>query len=112
MEQAIRKVARSCQNQQAFGIEIKPADGEPLANLQMRKSGKYIGTTTWIIMTDDFTSGFVIKNHARRFTSIGTCDGLAIHTHSVIFTDTLSDMRRLAIDRHTSRNNELFHFTT
>jgi hypothetical protein len=63
-------------------------------------------------MTHNFTSRLVIENHARWFFCISSGDGLAIDTHGIVGANTLTDMGRLAIDRYTAGDDELFHLAT
>jgi hypothetical protein len=63
-------------------------------------------------MTDDLACWLVIENHAWRFFRIDACNGSTIHTHRIIFANTLTNVGRLTIDRNATSNDEFFHFTT
>ncbi|CUJ49428.1 Uncharacterised protein [Achromobacter xylosoxidans] len=109
---AVGHVARRGEDQQTLGIQIEPADRQPLAGAQLGQARKHAGAAARIVMADDFTCRLVIQDHARRLLGIGPHDRLAIDPHLVIRRYALADVRRLAVDRYTAGDDQLFHLST
>ena len=63
-------------------------------------------------MTNNFASGLVIHQHARRLLADTALDQLAVDAHLILRQDALADMGRFAIDRDASGDDQFFHIAT
>ena len=109
MHHAVGNIARCREDQQTFGVQIQTTNRQPLAHFQGRQATEHGGTALRVVVRNNFASGLVVQNHARRALGIGPIDQLTINTHLVVCTDTLTNMSRLAIHGNTACNNQLFH---
>src|SRR5690606_25784742 len=83
MHQTVGDFARGRQDEQAFRVEIEATHGQPLADLQLGKTGEDVSTPFRIIMTDDFPGGLVIQDQTRRLLLVRPCNKTPVYAHLV-----------------------------
>ena len=109
MHEPICQIPRIGQDQQAFGVEVKPADSHPATGFGRRQTIENSRTAFRVIVTDNLAGWLVINQDFRRFTSVFQADWLAVHPHNIASGDALAKGRSLAIDTHASGRDRLFH---
>ena len=102
VHELVGQLARSCEQQQAFGVDVEPAHALPLALLQARQTAEDSGALLRIVMRDDLASGLVISQHTRRRRRDAVANRFAVQLDAVAEADALADMRRLAVHRETA----------
>ena len=109
MHQVVGQAARIGEQQQAFGVQVEPANGLPFALMQFGQSPEHRGAVLRIVVRDDFARGLVIRNDpgGRRVNTHP--DRLAVDFDMVAKLDPLSDVGRFVIDGDAPFNDELLH---
>ena len=109
MHQPVGQLARTRQQQQAFGIQIQPPHGLPFALKQPGQAAKHGRAILRIVVRDDFAGRLVVSNHARRRRVDANPNGLSVDLDGVAKLHALANMRRLGIDGNASFQNQLLH---
>ena len=109
VHQPVGQVARGREQQQAFGVEVEAADGQPFAGLHGRQAVEYRRTAFRIVVADDFAGRLVVHQHARRLAADLALNQLAVDAHRIGRQDALADVGRLAVDRHAAGDDQVFH---
>ena len=98
MHQLVRELAGVGEQQQPFGVDVEPADRQPLALLQPRQLAKHGRAILRIVVRDDLAGRLVIRDDTRRRRRDAYLDGLARDPDLVAPADPLADVRRFAVD--------------
>ena len=109
VHQLVRELAGVREQQQAFGVDVEPADRLPFALLQTRQAAEHGRAVLRIVVSDDFADRLVVRDDARRRRHDAQLDRLAFDLHTVAERDALANMRRLAVDLHVAIGNQVFH---
>ena len=109
MHQQIGHLARGGEDQQALGVEIEPPDRNPALALESGQPLEHRRPLTGVVAAANFTGCLVIDQHLGRRLLDPSIQGTAIDPNLIVRPDSLADMRRLTIDRHTPCNDQLFH---
>ena len=109
MHQLVREFTGVREQQQAFGVDVEPADRLPLALLQSRKTTEHGRPVLRIVMRDDLSDRLVVRDDARRRWHDAQLHRLAVDLHAVAERDALADMRRLAVDFHMAVGDQVLH---
>ena len=110
VHQAVGQVAGVGEQQQALGVEVEAADGQPLAGLHGRQAVEHGRTAFRIVRADDFAGRLVVHQHARRLVVVhAALQQLAVDAHGVGRQDALADVGRLAVHRHAAGDDQFFH---
>ena len=110
MHQQVGQFTRRGKHQQTFGIEVEPPHGHPALTLEPGQALEDGGALTGIVAAADFTRRLVIKQDFRGRFLYTPVQRPAVDTHLIGRPDTLTDISRLAVDRHPSGDDELLHF--
>src|SRR5476649_1062699 len=109
VHQPVGQVARGGEQQQAFGVEVEAADGQPFAGLHRRQAVEHRWTAVRVVIADDFAGRLVVDQYARRLLADAALDQLAVDAHVVGRQDALADVGRLAVDGYAAGDDQLFH---
>src|SRR5471030_3192676 len=109
VHQPVGQVARGGEQQQAFGVEVEAADGQPFAGFHRRQAVEHRWTAIRVVIADDFAGRLVVDQHARRLLADAALDQLAVDADVVGRQDALADVGRLAIHRHAAGDDQFFH---
>lgn len=110
VHQPVGQLSRTGQKQQAFGVQIKPADGLPLALKQFGQAPENCRPVLRIVMSHHLASRLVVRNHARRRRIDTHANGFAVDLDAVTKLDALADVSGLGIDRYPAFEDQLLHF--
>jgi hypothetical protein len=86
-------------SKQPFRIQIEAANRLPLALMQFGQPAKHGGAVLRVIMGYDLAHRLVIGDDTRWRRVNAKADRLAVHLDAVTKLNTLSDVRRLVVDR-------------
>jgi hypothetical protein len=95
MHQLVGKFARTGQQKQTFGVQVKPANRLPFALVELGQATKHRGPVLRIVVGDDFTGGFMVSNNASWWRIDPNPDRLAVDLHAVSELDSLTNVRGL-----------------
>ena len=109
MHQAVGQLARVGEQQQTFGVEVKPAHRLPLTLHQARQAAEHGGPVLRVVMTDHFARRLVISQHAGRRWRHAHAYRLAVDLDDVTVLDALAHVGRLAVDGDAPFKDELLH---
>ena len=109
MHQLVGQFARVGEQQQAFGIDVEPADRQPLAVRQPRQAAEHRRPLLRIVVRDDFAGRLVVGHHPRRRRRDAELDRLAVDGDAVAKRDALADVRAFAVDGDRALLDEVFH---
>ena len=112
MHEPVRQIARGGKQKQTFGVEVEATHGQPFPGLHGRQPVEHRWPAIRIVGADDFAGRLVVDQHARRPLADLALNEFAIDADLIGRQDTLSDVRRLAVDRNPSRDDQLFHVAT
>ena len=112
MHQLVGQRARVRKQQQAFGIDVKAANGLPLALLQARQPAEHRRTMLRVVVGHHFTDRLVICQNPRRRRGNANLDRFACDLDLVSKRDALANVRGLPVDGDAPFQNQLFHVTT
>jgi len=110
MHHAIGEVAVVGKQQEAAGIEIEAADGDPAPALQPRQFCEHAGAPVGVVAGDYFAFRFVIDQHSRQAQLELELHQLAIDADLVFGTDALADVGRQAIDADAAGDDPFLEF--
>ena len=99
VHQLVGQLARAGEQQQAFGIQVEPADRLPLALLQARELAEHGRAVLRIVVRDDLADRLVIGDDTRRRRRDAVANRLAVDLDLVAELDALADVGRLVVDR-------------
>jgi len=109
MHQGMRECAISGQQQQAGGIYVEPADGDPACAFQARQLLKHGRSAFRIVARGDHTFGLVEHQNLRVLSTIvDSHEELAVQFHAVARAHTRAKQGDGAIDLHLTCFNALF----
>ena len=83
VHQLVGQLAGVGEQQQAFGVDVQPADRLPLALLQPRQAAEHRGALLRVVVGDDFTDGLVVRQHPGRGRRDAKAHRLAVQGHTV-----------------------------
>ena len=109
MHQLVGELARAGEQQQAFGVQVEPADRLPLALLQLGQLAEHRGAVLRVVVRDDLADRLVVRDHARRRRRDAHADRLAVDLDLVAELDALADVGGLVVDRDPPFHDQLFH---
>ncbi len=108
--QPIRQFAGGRKKDQALGVQVEPAHGDPAASGDLRQLFENGGALARVVLRDDFAHWLVIQQDARRPPAgHPALQRPAVDLDLVVRHHALADVRRLAIDRHAAGNDQFFH---
>src|SRR5476651_1113471 len=79
VHQPVGQVARGGEQQQAFGVEVEAADGQPFAGLHRRQAVEHRWTAVRVVIADDFAGRLMVDQHARRLLADAAGDDQLFH---------------------------------
>ncbi|MDT4822278.1 hypothetical protein FQZ97_554750 [compost metagenome] len=109
VHELVGQIAGAAEQQQAFGVQVEPADRLPLALLQTRQLAEHRRAVLRIVVRDDLAHGLVVRDHARRRRCDAVADRLAVDLDLVAVLDALADVGWLVVDRDAALQDELLH---
>jgi hypothetical protein len=109
MHHAVGKLARGREYQQASSVDIQPPDGNPLRAAQPRQMTEYGITAIRIVVRDDFSFGFVIKQHPHGAACRRKPQHPAVHGDTVMAADARAYGGGNAVDRDAPRADPILH---
>ena len=109
VHEPIGQFAGTGNEQQALGIDIQASDCLPFALRQARQGPEYGRPVLWVVVRDDFASGFVINQHAGRGGINAKAHRPAVDADGVTVADALTHMCGRVIDRNAPVGNEALH---
>ena len=109
VHQLVCQFAGVGEQQQAFGVQVEPTDRLPLALLKARQAAEHRGAVLGIVVRDDFTGWFVVRDDSRRRRHDAHANRLAVDLDLVAEGDALSGVCWLSVDRHQAVGDPLFH---
>jgi hypothetical protein len=112
MHQLIGELARTRQQQQTLGVQVKPTDRLPLALVELGQTPKNGGPVLRVIMGDNLASRLVVRDDTGRGRVDPHTNRLAIDLDRVAKLDALTDVSRFGVNRNSALQNELLHFQT
>ena len=110
MHQQVGQFTRSGKHQQTFGIEVEPPHGYPALTLEPGQPLEDRGALTGIVAAADLTRRLVIKQDFRSRLLSTAVQRPTVDPHLIGRSDALTDISRLAVDRHPSGDDEFLHF--
>ena len=109
VHQLVGQLAGAGQQQQAFGVQVEPADRLPLALVELGQTPEHRRAVLRVVVRDDLAGGLVVRDDAGRRRVNTNPDRLAVDLDVVAELDSLTDVRRLGIDRNPTFENQLLH---
>jgi hypothetical protein len=83
VHQLVGQFARVGEQQQAFGVDVQPADRLPLAVRQPRQAAEHRGPVLRVVVRDDLAHRLVVGHDARRRRRDAHLDRLAVDADAV-----------------------------
>ena len=109
MHQLVGQAARGREEQQAFGVDVEPADRLPLALLQARQAAEHGRPVLRIVVRDDLAGRLVVRDDPRRRRHDAQAHRLAVDLDAVAERDALAGVRRLAVDGDPAVLDRVLH---
>ena len=109
VHQLIRQLARVGQQQQAFGVQVKPTDRLPLALLQAGQASEHGRAVLRIVVRDNFARRLVICNDSRRRRHDANAHRFAVHFDLVAKRDALAGVSWLSVYGDLAVSDPLLH---
>ena len=109
MHELVGQLARAGEQEQAFCVEVEPADRLPLALLQPGQLAKHRWPVLRVIMSDHLAHRLVIGDHPGGRRCNAQAQRLAVDLDGISELDALADVRRLVVDRNPAFKNKLLH---
>ena len=112
MHQVVGQLARTGEEQQPFGVEVKPTHRLPLALVQFRQTPEHGRAVLRVVVGNDLSDRLVVSNDPGRRWLDPVADWLAIDFNLVAKLDALANVRRFIIDADAALHDELLHLQT
>ena len=108
MHHRVGDLAIGGQQQQAGGVDVQAADGDPARALQARQRIEDGRPALGVFAGGHFAFGLVVDQHARRVGQGRGDEGLAVQFDAVTTADALADLGGFAIDLDQAIGDALF----
>ena len=109
MHELVGQAARVGEQEQAFGVDVEPADRLPLALVQARQAPEHGRPMLGIVVGDDLASRLVVREDPCRRRDDAHPHRLAVDLDPVPEGNALTGMRWLAVDRDPALDDQVFH---
>jgi hypothetical protein len=109
VHQPVGQLAGVGEQQQAFGVEVEPADGLPLALVQPGQLAEHRGPVLRVVVGDDLAGGLVVGDDAGGRRLDAHAHRLAVDLDLVAVLHALADVRGLIVDGDTPFGDEALH---
>ncbi len=110
VHQIVRQFARTGEQQQPFGIQIKTSNRLPFALVQLGQPTEHSWAILRIVMSHHFTHRFVIGDDTGRRRVNAKSNGFAIDFDMVAKLNALTDVGRFVVDGNSPLHDQLLHF--